>query len=55
MTENAAKVEAFLLLAKQAKGLAIVDLITRCTSEPGLVTFGEILSLPAVQEVRLKH
>lgn len=52
MAENAAKVEQFLLLAKSAKGLALVDLITKCTSEPGLFTFGEILSLPGVQEVR---
>ncbi|EFN59423.1 hypothetical protein CHLNCDRAFT_137951 [Chlorella variabilis] len=51
MAENAAKVEQFLLLAKSAKGLALVDLITKCTSEPGLFTFGEILSLPGVQEL----
>ena len=52
MTDNESKVEAFLLLAKSARGLALVDLIGKCTAEPGLFTFGEILSLPGVQEVR---
>ncbi len=50
--ENGAKVEQYLLLSKNARGLALVDLITKCTAEPGLFTFGEILSLTAVQEVR---
>ena len=49
--DNASKVESFLLLAKNARGLALVDLIGKCTAEPGLFTFGEILSLPGVQEV----
>ncbi|KAI7836235.1 hypothetical protein COHA_009875 [Chlorella ohadii] len=52
MTDNESKVEAFLLLAKSARGLALVDLIGKCTAEPGLFTFGEILSLPGVQELR---
>ena len=51
MADNAAKVQQFLLLAKNARGLALVDLIGKCTAEPGLFTFGEILSLPGVQEV----
>ena len=51
MADNESKVEAFLLLAKNARGLALVDLIGKCTAEPGLFTFGEILSLPGVQEV----
>ena len=46
-----AKSEQFMLLAKSAKGLALVDMINKCTAEPGLYTFGELLSLPAVQEV----
>lgn len=46
------KVEQFMLLAKNAKGLALVDLVTRATAEPGLFTFGEILSLPAVQQLQ---
>lgn len=47
--------EQFMLLAKNAKGLALVDLVTRATAEPGLFTFGEILSLPAVQQVSRTH
>lgn len=50
--DNGAKVEQFVLLAKNARGLALVDLIGKATAEPGLFTFGEILSLPGVQEVR---
>lgn len=52
MSEDVAKKEQFMLLAKHAKGLALVDLITKATAEPGLFTFGELLSLPGVQEVR---
>lgn len=49
--DNAAKVEQFLLLAKNARGLALADLIGKATAEPGLFTFGEIMSMPAAQEV----
>lgn len=50
--DNQAKVEQFVLLAKTAKGLALVDLIGKATAEPGLFTYGELLSLPSVQEAR---
>ncbi len=52
--ENNATVEQFLLLAKAARGhsQALVELITKATAEPGLFTFGELLSLPSVQEVK---
>lgn len=50
--ENGDKVEQYLLLAKNARGLALADLVAKCTAEPGLFTFGEILALPGVQEVR---
>lgn len=49
--DNTAKVEQFLLLAKNARGLALADLIGKATAEPGLFTFGELISLPATQEV----
>lgn len=48
--DNNAKVEQFVLLAKTARGLALVDLIGKATAEPGLYTYGELLSLPSVQE-----
>lgn len=47
------KVEQCMLLAKGVRGLALVDLIHKATSEPGLYTFGQLLALPSVQEVRL--
>lgn len=46
------KAEQYLLLAKNAKGLALVDLINKATAEPGVLSFGELLSLPATQELR---
>lgn len=49
--ENETKMQQFLLLAKSAKGLALVDLIAKACGEPGLYSFGEILSLSNVQEV----
>ena len=52
MADNGAKVEQFLLLAKSARGLALADLVAKATAEPGLFTFGELLALPGVQEVR---
>lgn len=46
-----AKIQQFVLLAKGARGRAIVDLIGKATSEPGLFGFGELLAVPSVQEV----
>jgi len=46
------KMEQYLLLAKGMRGLALVDLITKATAEAGLFTFGELLALSAVEEVR---
>ena len=50
--DNEAKVEQYLLLAKNARGLALVDLIAKATAEPGLFTYGELLARPSVGEVR---
>jgi hypothetical protein len=45
------KIEQYLLLAKGLHGLALSNLITKATAEPGLFTFGELLILPQVQQV----
>ncbi len=45
------KIEQYCILAKGARGLALQDLIQRATAEPGIFAFGELLSVPAVQEV----
>ncbi|KAG7672036.1 hypothetical protein Ndes2526B_g07004 [Nannochloris sp. 'desiccata'] len=45
------KIEQYLLLAKGLRGLALGDLITKATAEPGLFTFGELLMLPQVQQL----
>ncbi|KAK9820336.1 hypothetical protein WJX72_009146 [[Myrmecia] bisecta] len=50
--ESEAKLEQFLLLAKRAKGLALSKIIEKATSEPGVFTFGELLDLPSVKELR---
>jgi hypothetical protein len=47
-----AKLQQYLLLGKSAKGRSMCELITKATAEPGLFTFGELLDLPTVQEVR---
>jgi COP9 signalosome complex subunit 7 len=44
--------QQFLILGKSARGRALCELINRATAEPGIFTFGELLSLPNVQEVR---
>ena len=44
--------EQYLLLAKRAKGRALVDLIQKVTAEPGIFAFAELLNLPTVKEVR---
>ena len=44
--------EQYLLLAKRAKGRALVDLIQKASAEPGIFAFAELLDLPNVKEVR---
>ena len=43
--------EQFVLLAKSAKGAAVVALITQALEAPGVFVFGELLDMPNVQEV----
>ena len=45
------KIEQYCILAKGARDLALQDVIQRATAEPGIFAFGELLSVPAVQEV----
>ena len=47
----AAPMEQYLLLAKRAKGRALVDLIQKATAEPGIYAFAELLDVPNVKEV----
>lgn len=48
--------EECCLLAKGQRGLAMADLIQRVTSDPHIFAFGELLSMPQVQEVwRRQH
>ncbi len=49
--QSDAKIEQFVLLASSARGLALVDLIKRATSEPGLFAFGELFDIPGIREV----
>lgn len=50
---DSSKIQQFLLLGKSTRGgRAVAELINSATAEPGLFTFGELLDLPAVQEVR---
>ena len=49
--DNESKIEQFCLLAKSAKGLALVDLIKRAIAEPGMFGFGELMHMDNVKEV----
>ncbi|KAK2181311.1 hypothetical protein NP493_403g00021 [Ridgeia piscesae] len=43
--------EQFVLLAKSAKGPAVVELIKQVLAAPGVYVFGELLAMPTVQEL----
>jgi hypothetical protein len=43
--------QQFLILGRSARGRALCELIQKATAEPGIHTFGELLSLPNVQDV----
>ena len=53
MASNPNSLEQYLLLAKTAKGAAIVALIKQCVEAPGVYVFSELLEMPNVAEVRL--
>ena len=48
---NVNPLEQFILLAKGARGAAIISLINQVLETPGIYVFGELLQLPSVQEV----
>lgn len=43
--------DQYLLLAKGARGRAVVDLIQRAVSDPAVFAFGELLDVQSVREV----
>lgn len=43
--------EQFLLLAKNAKGIAAAHLIRQVTEAPGVYVFGELMEVPSILEV----
>lgn len=43
--------EQFVLLSKNAKGAAAVELVRQVISTPGVHVFGELLSMPNIKEV----
>ena len=49
--DQAAKLEPYLLLSKNAKGRAAADLIQKITAEPGVFAFSELLQVPGIQQV----
>jgi COP9 signalosome complex subunit 7 len=46
-----AGLEQFLLLSKNAKGAAAVELIKQATEAPGVYVFGELLDMPNIKEL----
>ena len=43
--------EQFLLLAKTAKGPAVVELVNQALGAPGVYVFGELLETECIQEL----
>jgi len=50
--DSESKLEQFVLLARSARGPALAKLIEKVTAEPGVFSFGELLDVPSVKEVR---
>jgi COP9 signalosome complex subunit 7 len=48
---NVNPLEQFILLAKGARGAAIISLINQVLETNGIYVFGELLQLPSIQEV----
>lgn len=45
---------SFVLLAKGARGKGLCDLICKATSEPLIFTFGELLDVSNISDVRMR-
>lgn len=48
---STAHLEQFLILAKSAKGSAVIELIKQVLDSPHIFVFGELLDLPSIKEV----
>ena len=48
---NVNPLEQFILLAKSARGAAIIQLVNQVLETPGIYVFGELLQMPNVQQV----
>eukprot|EP00798_Chlamydomonas_sp_ICE-L_P011183 gene11183-18797_t len=46
------RLHQYLLLSKGARGRAVAEIINKATSEPGILSFGELLDVPSVQEIK---
>ena len=44
-------IEQFVLLAKTAKGQAVVELVKEALEAPGVYVFGELMDTPAIKQV----
>ena len=52
-TSSVNPLEQFVLLAKNTKGLATVELTKQALEASGVYVFGELLDMPSIKEVRL--
>ena len=50
--DSESKLEQYLLLSKGARGPALAKLIESVTAEAGIFSFGALLDVPSVREVR---
>ncbi|EIW71782.1 hypothetical protein TREMEDRAFT_22874, partial [Tremella mesenterica DSM 1558] len=52
MSDLAAALEPYVLLAKPANGLAAMKIVEQATSAPGVYVFSELLELPNIQALK---
>ncbi|KAJ5071820.1 cop9 signalosome complex subunit 7 [Anaeramoeba ignava] len=52
VTNGGRALEKFMILSKQAKGKACVELIKKACAEPELFVFGELVNLPQIQALK---
>jgi COP9 signalosome complex subunit 7 len=45
-------IEQFAVLLKMCKGASVGDAVKKALQAPGLFVFGELVAMPAIQQVR---
>ena len=51
VTEGGAGLQAYVLMAKSARGAGAAKLVQKAIDDPAVFVFGELLDCPSIQEV----